>query len=915
MQTFLSDHSQEIYDEHLRFLNECIASSPAHDSPEKVLQHILFYVGEKFGSDRCCIFEKSNASSFSQTFEWCRKGILSEAAFFQNESEETFDWILQVLKTQPAAYIKNINDEEELQKRYPFLFATLKLHSIYSVLAVPLTVGDTLIGFFSLENLSEDQFESASLFSRLLSPLLTTLLKNRILQNRLGYISYHDQLTGAYSRHAFSEMKSSMSSWHSAGVVYCDVTSLKETNDYFGHSEGNLLLIHWYEVIESAFLGDSIYRLGGDEFLVVCQDITLERLEQKIALLRSKIAADKNHLAIGYSWSDSLTGISADNLVLQADRLMYEDKKAYYTLHDRRKDRASVLPVYSKDSRFSKYISHNYFDIEFFFNSLSGNGSPYYLYVGDMHTNVFYISDNMKKMFGFESNIVHNLLTEWEKRICYQKDLIAYQNDIHDILANKRDWHDMRYQVRDRHGNQVWIHCKGRILWDDDKKTPLFFSGSVSHQEYDFVIDRSTNFPRENAALAKISYFLERKMPVYVISFSLNGFKEINEAVGRDIADTLLHETASILRRHFELSIYFYRMEGMRFLALCEECTQKELEEIIMQIRHLVRSTYRSYNINLKTPCSAGYFALDQEERPEIVLEKALSILRFAKDEPEQYFVTYSLESIENNKKKSKMLLALSHDVTNNMNHFSYQVQPIVDARTFRICGAEALLRWEYEGSPVTPDVFIPLLEKNKMIIRVGKWLINEVLKDVKRLNTIYPDFQISINISYLQIFEKNLFSYIRNVLEHYRLPGSVLTLELTETHFDVSPDRLKQFFQQCQSIGIRFALDDFGTAYSSLTLLLKYPANIIKIDRSLIKELHVCDDNEKLMKSIVFACHQFGRTVCVEGIDCDEELEIIKRLQPDTIQGFYFHRPVSIHKLSALLQSQSPEVQSPEVP
>lgn len=129
--------------------------------------------------------------------------------------------------------------------------------------------------------------------------------------------------------------------------------------------------------------------------------------------------------------------------------------------------------------------------------------------------------------------------------------------------------------------------------------------------------------------------------------------------------------------------------------------------------------------------------------------------------------------------------------------------------------------------------------------------------------------------------------------------------LELTETHFDEMPDHLRQFIQNCQQHKIRFALDDFGNAYSGLELLLSYPADLIKLDRTLMCEITSSEDKKRFITSIVYACHQFERKVCVEGVETSEELAVILQTDCDFIQGFYFYKPMEWNELVKMLREQ----------
>ena len=136
------------------------------------------------------------------------------------------------------------------------------------------------------------------------------------------------------------------------------------------------------------------------------------------------------------------------------------------------------------------------------------------------------------------------------------------------------------------------------------------------------------------------------------------------------------------------------------------------------------------------------------------------------------------------------------------------------------------------------PTVFILLFEKGKMILPVGKWVFEQVVRTCKRILSFEHRFTMSFNVSYLQIMDDDFIRFVEQTLKKYRMDGSHFIAELTETHFDENPEKLKEFVDGCKKLGIQIALDDFGNGYSSLGLLLKYPATVVKLDKSLLTEL-----------------------------------------------------------------------------
>ena len=206
---------------------------------------------------------------------------------------------------------------------------------------------------------------------------------------------------------------------------------------------------------------------------------------------------------------------------------------------------------------------------------------------------------------------------------------------------------------------------------------------------------------------------------------------------------------------------------------------------------------------------------------------------------------------------------------------------------------AEALLRFESpETGRISPVEFIPLLEETGLIIPVGRWVIWQALSRCKKIKNYLPDFKVSINLSYIQIAKSHILSEILEALDEYELTPSDIILELTESGFLESSGNYTKFWNNVKEEGLKLAIDDFGTGYSNFHYLYELNPNIIKIDRSFTVRALNNEYEYSLLNYIVEMTHSVDLKLCVEGIETIEELQKIRNLGPDYIQGFYFGRP-----------------------
>lgn len=889
-------------------VNGCLQYALGAESYQDTFDRMLSYIGGTFQCARAYIFEVNKNNTFSNTYEWCAPGSESQKDLLQNEPSDTLSWWM---KSFQSGKLVVIDDIEEIKEEYSSVYAALKPQGIRRLVACPLRSDGEVIGFLGVDNPQRHQVRGLQHFLCLLEHFAVSFIKRRDLSYRLSYVSYHDQLTGALNRSAYKEKEKTLGGNVQVGILYGDITGLKRQNDLFGHAAGDAMICQCYKMINREFDRDMIYRMGGDEFLVIYAGVGCQQFQKKCSRLRETINRGDYHLAVGISWGN-LQEYPLHLLVNRAEEEMYKDKQDYYRRthymarfyeekeaggrSDRR--RRAMGGVES----LQQYLQSTPDSIGALIESTELSNSPICLYLGDLQTNVFYISNNMREMFGFESNQVYNLLDKWERRICHKEDLESYRQDIRNIWNNTQREHDFKYRVYDKDGKLIWIHCRG-ILYRDKNNKPLYFAGFVSKPE--FSIDPVTNLPRESAAISKLEMLQERGKDTIVLGIGLNHFTEINETKGRAAADALLEDISVCWENRMSNKAWFYRLDGVSFMAVVKpECTE-EVESLVAEIREGVKYYYKKWNVLVKFPCSFCVFHYPSDiPKPEFFLGKINPLIEMAKAEREKSYISYSARTVDKYRESAGMMLQLSEDVLNGFCNFRVVIQPIVSAGSGEVEGGEVLLRWKYRGEDICPSVFVPLLEKKGLIKQTGRWVFRETVRHCARIIPDYPAFHLSFNVSYLQVVGEDFVPFMEEMLEKYRIGGENLVMELTENHFDEEPEKLTQFLDGCRRLGMSIALDDFGSGYSSMGLLIKYPSNLVKLDRSLLNGLTESKDKQTFLKTVIFACHQFGKKVCAEGVEGPEEARIVRETGSDMIQGYYFYKPLELEEFYKMLNA-----------
>ncbi|GFH95445.1 cyclic di-GMP phosphodiesterase PdeR [Lachnospiraceae bacterium] len=314
------------YEDNEAMVNEGLRLSLAASSPEKSVAVLLEYLGLSLKSERVYIFEETGRKVFDNTYEWCASGVEPQKDNLQGVSYEVVSlWYQKFLKGE-SVIIKNA---EQIREEDPTVYEYLKPQKIQSLVVAPLVEEEKIIGFFGVDNPPERYLEHITTLLQILGHFIAALLHRRDHVRRLEELCFHDQLTGLGNRHAMNEYISGIQPGRSMGVIYCDVMGLKRTNDEKGHLEGDNLLIRASECLRKAFGNQALFRVGGDEFLALCEGITLRELDEGMAMLRQEMKARNALMALGCVWRTDGEA-DMDQLMKEADCLMYKDKRAQY---------------------------------------------------------------------------------------------------------------------------------------------------------------------------------------------------------------------------------------------------------------------------------------------------------------------------------------------------------------------------------------------------------------------------------------------------------------------------------------------------------------------------------------------------------------------------------------------------------
>ncbi|HBG4071441.1 TPA: GGDEF and EAL domain-containing protein [Clostridioides difficile] len=533
--------------------------------------------------------------------------------------------------------------------------------------------------------------------------------------------------------------------------------------------------------------------------------------------------------------------------------------------------------------------------IEIFFELLSQSTEDY-IFFWDINRNKFKISSAIFDEFNLSKEIESDLVNCWSK-IVYPDDVQIWKDDIQELLDGKKGEHNLEYRLINKYEEIVWISCRGKVYVSDDSKTILLV-GRIKNIGEKNKFDSITGTWNREQFEHRMNYLIKEKIYKNGAMFimDVDNFKNINEKYGHSYGDKVLRAIATEVLEYLPKDVRLYRLDGDEFAFFYPMCTKETIEKIYEKI-HMYTNTQHEIESN-KYYCTitAGVAMYPEDGDNYLDLFKHADIaLDIAKISGKNRIKFFSQELYENKLKVISMQQKLRECVENNFNDFELFFQPQVNAITKEVIGAEVLLRWHSSTyGEVSPVEFIPILEQSNLIIPVGKWIIKEAVKQCKEWHKIKPDFKISVNVSYIQLKEDFFRDFIVECLVEYQLRPEFLILELTENCWIPDINLLNDKFISLKGIGVYIAIDDFGTGYSSLNYLKELSVNIIKIERSFVKNITYNSYEYTFLEYIIKLAHIINLKVCVEGIESYEEYDIVKSLGVDIIQGFLFGRPVS---------------------
>ncbi len=440
--------------------------------------------------------------------------------------------------------------------------------------------------------------------------------------------------------------------------------------------------------------------------------------------------------------------------------------------------------------------------------------------------------------------------------------------------------------------NILKAHLQVQTLAEELQKSKEKLQIQNAKLEYDAYHDSLTGMNNrlcfwENLNEA-IALAQKNNIPVAVMLFDLDRFKEVNDTYGHDAGDMLLRQIAHRLMSMSLTTDTLYRLGGDEFALLSSGLTESRAISRAQKISESINQPYTIYNTIINITSCVGIVISETERRSDYLYKFADLALYEAKNEGSGKIKVFRQRMLD----KLQESRTLEHDmalaITNK--EFVVYYQPIVDSFTREIYSYEALIRWIHpQKGLLSPDTFIPLAEKTGMINEMGKSVLEMACREAA--SWAVPA-KISVNVSPVQLGSKSFASVVLAILKETGLPAERLELEVTESSLFTENNTPMNTLNKLRALGVKISIDDFGTGYSSLSRLSRLAFDKIKIDKSFVHSLSAQEDALNIIKLITGMAKSLDMKAVAEGVETQEQLESLQALGCDFAQGYLFGKP-----------------------
>jgi diguanylate cyclase len=418
--------------------------------------------------------------------------------------------------------------------------------------------------------------------------------------------------------------------------------------------------------------------------------------------------------------------------------------------------------------------------------------------------------------------------------------------------------------------------------------------------QYQALNDELTGLPNRRLFADRLSQTLARakreNQGVALLYIDLDGFKLVNDSLGHSIGDSLLIQVAERLRSRVRQSDTLARLGGDEFTVVLGTVHAKEDASLVAnKLLHALTPPFliKGHEITIGASVGISLFPQDAQTHGELI-QQADSAMYAAKRNGKNRAMYFTPELGSLVRERLSLENQLRRAIVQGEIHVHYQ--PEFDVLTGRLVRFEALSRWTHPTlGPISPSKFIPVAEESGMIVTLGAYVLECACAQAVKWQSLAPHaIQVAVNVSSLQFCREGFVDEVTEVLNRTGLRPELLQIELTESVMLTGINRSSETMKRLRALGISLAIDDFGTGYSCLSYLPSLPFDSLKIDRSFVSELDRRPEANAMVHALIALAHNIGMRVIVEGVEKQEQLDLVRELGANEIQGFLLGKPVA---------------------
>ncbi|HHO2138531.1 TPA: EAL domain-containing protein [Legionella pneumophila] len=481
-------------------------------------------------------------------------------------------------------------------------------------------------------------------------------------------------------------------------------------------------------------------------------------------------------------------------------------------------------------------------------------------------------------------------------------------------LANGEEWHGELLN-KNKSGEHFWVSAIISPIRNENEEITHYLAvmedvtQKKSYEEmlkHQATFDNLTNLPNRLYAFNKLGRAISKahinNQKLAVLFLDLDEFKQINDSLGHAIGDLLLKALSERFLSVIRQTDTIARLGGDEFMMILENIMQDtDAESIAKKCREVCSQPFIIESQELRVSTSIGIAIYPHHGKDaKTLMRNADTAMYQSKIRGKNNWTVFQNTMVEEANNHIRIKTELYQALTRNELYICYQ--PIIDLKENKVVAAEALLRWQNTIlGQINPDQIIPLAEETGMIIPLGYWILDKVCTQAKEWQFITSSkIKVAVNISTLQLKQKDFINKVQEILKRTKLSADSLIFEITESAFVDDSKFILSQLNKLSDMGIHFSLDDFGVGYSFLQYIKSYPFKSLKIDRVFIQGVNTNHNELSLINSIITMARNLKLSVIAEGIETAEQLELMRSMNCDMVQGWYFSKPLSGDKFSS---------------